>query len=85
MALNDEETLNGRRRLHQASSGILRLLDHSEEAEECGPPQVDRDDVSAILAVTKEQCEEAGVVVPDGEFNEVLGTFMRLFGNQDCW
>lgn len=69
-----EDGLNGRQRFLQASKGgrarFLQAL--SEPTEDiCGPPEITRQNLTAVMSVTKEQCEDSGIDVSDGEFNEV--------------
>ena len=87
---------NGRIRHLQAPTGSrfvaspnggLRFLGKDAEVEEenCCAPRVTDQDLRPIMEVAKQECIDAGVEVTDEFFLQVLYTFMRQFGNRECW
>jgi len=79
-----DQGVNGRLRFLQASSA-RRLQASDGSDEECGPPDVTEQDVRAVMNVAKEQCEETGIDISDGELDTVLDTLIQIFTNGDCW
>ena len=74
--INNIMSIHTTNRLLQASSGVN---------VECSRPEVPEQAFRAFMSEAKDQCTELGSDITEEEFVEVVGTFMQLFANEECW
>lgn len=77
------KTINNFMSIHTTNKGARLLQASSGVNVECSHPEVQA--FRAFMSEAKDQCTELGSDITDEEFVEVVGTFMQLFANEECW
>jgi hypothetical protein len=77
---------NKKQRSLKAFDVGTRILQTSRKIDdECDNPKILEQDLFAAMTMAKRQCMDLGIDIPVEEFDEVVGTFMQLFTNKECW
>ena len=78
------KTINNFMSIHTTNEEA-RLLQASGVDVECSHLKVLEQALRAFVSMAKDQCTELGSNITDEEFVEVVGTFMQLFADEECW